>query len=53
MSKTKRVIIPIKPEVPEVPTCPTPEDFKTYKKVKQELSVFDKVKQFFKQLNSF
>jgi hypothetical protein len=45
MARPKKVIIPSKPE--------EPEDLKTYKKVKQQLSVYDKIKQFFNQLNLF
>jgi hypothetical protein len=45
MGRPKKVIIPIKPE--------EPKDLKTYKKVKQQLSVYDKIKQFFNQLNLF
>jgi hypothetical protein len=45
MNRPKKVIIPIKPE--------ESNDLKTYKKVKQQLSVYDKIKQFFNQLNLF
>jgi hypothetical protein len=45
MGRPKKVIIPIKHE--------KPEDLKTYKKVKQQLSVYEKIKKFFNQLNLF
>ena len=44
MARPKKVI----PETPVVS-----EDLKTYKRVKQQLSVYDKLKQFFNQFNIF
>lgn len=43
MARPKKVIIPIKPE--------EPKDLKTYKQVKKQLSVYDRLKQFFNQFN--
>jgi hypothetical protein len=45
MGRPKKVIIPIKPA--------ETEDLKAYKKVKQQLSVYERLKQFFNQFNIF
>ena len=45
MGRSKKVIIPIKPA--------ETEDLKAYKKAKQQLSVYERLKQFFNQFNIF
>lgn len=45
MARPKKVIIPIKPE--------EPSNLSAYKQVKKQLSVYDRLKQFFNQFNIF